>query len=479
MRMHCGVLAKERVWLQWQFECDPQRWQVLLQRHQAPSTGHLAWDARGTIDASWLAGRRVALIPPTLWPNSALDDFPTIEVVRLRPEKWLRFDTLLTNISCTNTHSCRNNTTQPAGIQMRNEFIHMLRGLAALAVVCFHIYGHSRDHSSTALVGIRQFSEYGYLGVPVFFVISGFVIANSLRGARFSLRYAGLYAARRELRLAPPYWATIGLAVGLNLGLAIVLGEQMVLPSGGQLFSHAFYLQEMTGYGSLSMGLWTLCLEVQFYLLMLLLLAASQKLRVPVVAFVVSLGGISLLFNMHALPEDQRAAWASAWRCLLPNFSMFAIGILAWLLYARQISLRLWLAAQAVVAARLGWWFQPELLAAWLTGIAISLNAIGRMPLPVIRPLMFLGTISYSLYLVHAPAARIFVLGAAGSEGYASALTCTIAIGFAIFASWLAYLCIERPSITLSQRLKPQQESAVKPVRRKRKILREDAVAAT
>jgi hypothetical protein len=90
MRMRCGVLAKERVGSQWQPECDPQ-WQVLLQRLQAPSTGQLVWDARGTIDASWLAGRRVALIPPTIWPNSARDDFPTIEVVRLTPEKLVAF----------------------------------------------------------------------------------------------------------------------------------------------------------------------------------------------------------------------------------------------------------------------------------------------------------------------------------------------------------------------------------------------------
>lgn len=159
-------------------------------------------------------------------------------------------------------------------IQLRNDFIHMLRGLAALGVACFHVYGHSLDPSAGIKI-VRIVSEWGWLGVPVFFVISGFVIPNSLRGDFVTPRFAANYALRRSLRLDPPYWFAILVAVTLQAGIDYLLHRPVVVPSPRMLAAHAFYLQNILNLGNLTVGLWTLCLEVQFYIFFLALLAFS------------------------------------------------------------------------------------------------------------------------------------------------------------------------------------------------------------
>ena len=54
--------------------------------------------------------------------------------------------------------------------------------------------------------------KLGFVGVDIFFVLSGFVIAYSVREARITPRFLGRFALRRSIRLDPPYWITIAIA---------------------------------------------------------------------------------------------------------------------------------------------------------------------------------------------------------------------------------------------------------------------------
>src|SRR5208282_311558 len=83
-----------------------------------------------------------------------------------------------------------------------------LRGIAAMSVVVFHLAeGHHVDQFMTvAPVWLITVIEHGDLGVAIFFVLSGFVIAHSLYGRNVTLSLAGRFMLRRSLRLDPPYW---------------------------------------------------------------------------------------------------------------------------------------------------------------------------------------------------------------------------------------------------------------------------------
>jgi peptidoglycan/LPS O-acetylase OafA/YrhL len=332
----------------------------------------------------------------------------------------------------------------------------MLRGLAALAVAAFHVYGHTLE-PTTGIKVVRFVSEWGWLGVPVFFVISGFVIPNSLRGDYVTPRFAANYALRRSLRLDPPYWFAIAIAVALQTGIDYLLHNPLELPSPGKLAAHAFYLQNILNLGNLTVGLWTLCLEVQFYVFFLALLALTQRTKISLALLVGLLGAGALCFSLDG-DSDNPEVFTNAYRFLAPNFSMFAIGILAWMRCEGQLSSKAWLAVQVAVVTRLVVWFQPELLAAWLTGLAIVAQANGLLRVPSFRPLMFLGTISYSLYLIHFPVMRCVVLGLrrlTGFDGYSSLLMCTVVIALGILVAYLMYLLIERPSMRLAVMLRP------------------------
>ncbi len=82
----------------------------------------------------------------------------------------------------------------------------ILRGLAALAVCFFHFDRESLFKGTF----YPEIAKYGYLGVDVFFVISGFVIPLSLSASDFTLRGIWAFWAARFLRLYPAYWRFFG-----------------------------------------------------------------------------------------------------------------------------------------------------------------------------------------------------------------------------------------------------------------------------
>lgn len=99
--------------------------------------------------------------------------------------------------------------TAPAGAIAAGRFVFVdaLRGIAALWVVLFHLFATSHlEHLEAALpVPIAQLLHAGYLGVTIFFVLSGFVIAHSVARHRVDAAFAGWFVVRRSVRLSVPY----------------------------------------------------------------------------------------------------------------------------------------------------------------------------------------------------------------------------------------------------------------------------------
>jgi peptidoglycan/LPS O-acetylase OafA/YrhL len=143
-------------------------------------------------------------------------------------------------------------------------------------------------------------AKSGYLGVAVFFVLSGYVITMAVGTNKITLGFLGRFAARRSLRLDPPYWVNIAVVIALML-VAARVGVEKPFPSASTIFVNLIYLQDLLGVQALSSVYWTLCLEVQFYLVLILLLAT----RWPI-TFVCGLLGWSLLEHANKHKDHAR-----------------------------------------------------------------------------------------------------------------------------------------------------------------------------
>src|SRR4051794_1450095 len=136
--------------------------------------------------------------------------------------------------------------------------IEPLRGLAAMSVLVFHagMFSAALHHGGwwDPLVGHLQ------AGVPIFFVLSGFLLYRPFVAARADARPApqiGRYAARRIARIVPAYWVALAL-VSLLPQIHLV---------GGPLIYFGF-LQTYFPSLEVNAGIapaWSLCVEVSFY----------------------------------------------------------------------------------------------------------------------------------------------------------------------------------------------------------------------
>ena len=164
--------------------------------------------------------------------------------------------------------------------QHRFTLVDALRGVASLSVVIYHAAEGRHLTGLLALLPawVAQVIKQGGLGVAVFFVLSGFVIAHSVARSRVTFSFVGRFMLRRSIRLDPPYWLAIVLAISFAyLAAHFVGGKEQPQVSLAQIAAHVFYLQEIFGYPGFNSVFWTLCQEVQFYLVFVLLLAVSHN----------------------------------------------------------------------------------------------------------------------------------------------------------------------------------------------------------
>ena len=160
----------------------------------------------------------------------------------------------------------------------RFSFIDGLRGIAALAVVLPHARGLFAAPTNAASNAMAVCAEYGGRGVQLFFVISGFVIAYSLRDATrgsFSLK---TFILRRAIRLDPPYWVAILVKWTVGALQSLVTHKEVWIPTAPNLLAHMFYLQDILGHGQMNAVFWTLCIEFQLYIVFAALLVVSNWL---------------------------------------------------------------------------------------------------------------------------------------------------------------------------------------------------------
>ncbi|RYZ96667.1 MAG: acyltransferase, partial [Sphingobacteriaceae bacterium] len=173
---------------------------------------------------------------------------------------------------------------------MRIKHIDALRGIAALSVTFFHLTGSSGLSKHTASYGI-----YGFTGVQMFFVISGFILPYSMFKAGYKVNDFGLFSAKRIIRIYPAYFV----AVGVGLTLALITGRELL--SIKSFISHLFFLNIPFNQPSISPVFWTLYIEFQFYILIGILYSFFSKSYLQSLGFILLILLSSLYLNQQKI----------------------------------------------------------------------------------------------------------------------------------------------------------------------------------
>ncbi len=354
----------------------------------------------------------------------------------------------------------------PAGSGDRMTFIDGLRGVACLSVVLCHFSVPGISQIAAVLQEtfpkfIVSILRHGELGVEIFFVLSGLVIAYSLRNRPLGAKFVWRFAARRAIRLDPPYHLTLCVMAAQAAWLLPDTFCQLGPWFGGTpgVWANVFYLQDILRQPHILSIAWTLCLEIQFYLALVLLVWLAQALRRWLqrhqawnpgpIAFILVFGPLAVLSIVAWFPSLSNFTFLGTW-------FRFFLGALTW--WAMEGRIRKEVPGILILALLvLGSYTEdPRSIVAALTALLILVShARGSLSRWLGAPLwQFLGRISYSLYLVHFMVAIPLTnwLWSLGPPSPAMAVTLLGAgTALSILTAWLFYCYIERPSIALSR----------------------------
>lgn len=301
----------------------------------------------------------------------------------------------------------------------------VFRAIAALTVCLFHFHPHS-------------VFRYGHYGVDVFFVISGFIIPASLLRSGYQLGGLKSFLVSRFVRLYPAYFLAGLMAVVLWYVSAAIPGFKGQAPSftWQMILNNLLMTCDFLDTPWIIPVFWTLAVEAQYYLLIALsfpLLAGRSE----AVKWVVLAGWILVPFFVGAGPS------IFSWTAL------FGMGLAVFALRAGKINLISFYGL--LIAAGLVHWQVKGPVSA---GVGV-VSAVAIMFCPAIKcvPLVKIGVISYSLYLIHVPlGGRMINLATRFPESvWTTIISISAALVVSLVASAVFFHVVEKPSHSWSR----------------------------
>lgn len=349
------------------------------------------------------------------------------------------------------------------------------RGLACLSVLVFHASGQQPDHGTLAQELIARL----WIGVPIFFVISGYCITASVIRTRDTGGTLADYFRRRVRRIFPPYWAAMLVVAFVASVVATTTGAAVLAHTRDgfdAIDAHSLtawrwlgtltltegwrgHLVPFGGHGWFLGHAWTLGYEEQFYAVAgLMLFLAPRRWFALAGAVTLAVVGIAAV-----VPHELIGGfWFNG------RWITFACGIgVYFYLHERTSSARY--LVPAGMAAALAWAvLRPEfgsngIVTETAVGAATALVLIplyrhdaSWAALPALRPLQWCGLRCYSLYLLHWPVAKIVRWGLT-TEGIVAwprtqllSVPLTLVLSVAVTAVFFEY--VERPCLSPSSR---------------------------
>jgi peptidoglycan/LPS O-acetylase OafA/YrhL len=378
----------------------------------------------------------------------------------------------------------------PALPPARVPFLDGLRGLAVLLVVADHFLNNlffPAAHPHSWFVPFHHLFDLGWIGVDLFFVLSGFLLGGILLDHRGAPDLFPVFYLRRAARILPVYFAFL-----LPLALVPLTGLDRLFPAFGRLvdtgaipaWTYPLFLQNVAMTVQASWGeawiapTWSLAVEEQFYLLLPLLVRFVPPARLPGV--LLGLIAVAPAVRVACLGFENPTREEIAAYALLPaRWDSLLMGVLAaWAL--REARWRTWLEARpSLLRAVLGVTFAitasfavfaPSLHDRFTHTVGFSVFGVlfatailcGHFGiLPGARwfegtVLRFFGRISYALYLFHIPVSCVVfyaLTGRARSLNNATDLA-LVALSFvvSVAAAAISWRWFERPILAWAQR---------------------------
>lgn len=287
------------------------------------------------------------------------------------------------------------------------------------------------------LTGIAR---YGYLGVDVFFVISGFVIPLSMRAMLYDMRTSGAFLSSRFIRLYPAYFVAGVASVALWYLSTVMPGFRGWAPEFTlrQILGNIFLTCDIQGDPWLISVFWTLAIEAQYYLLIAVSFPFLNSSR-RFVRYLAVIVWISLPLYFNTGPTVY--TWSA----------LFAVGILVYLKQENKLN---WLefALLEMLAVWVHWGLRGDVSAVLVILAAISIF----LPPLKSRPLVWIGFVSYSLYLIHIPfGGRIINLAMRlPAEPYYRVPAVVLGVAVSLVAAAFFYYLIEKPSHVASRNVR-------------------------
>jgi peptidoglycan/LPS O-acetylase OafA/YrhL len=317
----------------------------------------------------------------------------------------------------------------------RLEELDSLRGLAAISVLIFH-YFYLFNNLYKHPFNIPDWIEAGHMGVPLFFMISGFVIFMSVSNQASPLGFIW----SRWSRLFPVYWA----AVLLTSSIVSIFGLENKELLLHEVLLNLTMVQSLLGVPNADDSYWTLLLELFFYFWILMLLICKQLKNIEkwLLFWISMAGGVTFAAEILGLS----ISWKLERLFLTEYIYFFASGICFYLIYTNKntnlsyVILVLSVVFIFVISAH----NQKHFLSIFICYGTFTLFILNKLSFLKIKPLVFLGSISYSLYLVHQNIGYVII-----NKSYEYNLSAFVAISSATLVSFfiaiLLTFYIERP----------------------------------
>ncbi|WP_353807395.1 acyltransferase family protein [Agromyces sp. SYSU T00194] len=312
-----------------------------------------------------------------------------------------------------------------------------LRGVAVIVVVLFH----------------AGLAPGGFLGVDVFFVLSGFLITRLLRNEydRTGTIRLARFTARRLLRLYPALLA----ACAFVLTVALVTGRAVPELTRDVLVSLTYTSNLVAMQGGLLDHTWTLSLEEQFYLVWPALLLLSLRWRapwawLPQVALIAAILVVDLLPGAPPAVHSYVRAMGLPLGCALAFAGPRTLGVLGRLAPVAAAGFALAVFLPLPAALTTGW---PISIGAVLAAPMVAALVAWTVPPMEWAPLRWFGLRSYSLYLWHLPIMSLALHHApAGVPGWTRVI---VGVAASLLVAEASYRWIEQPVLRLRDRRRP------------------------
>lgn len=317
-----------------------------------------------------------------------------------------------------------------------------LRAVAALSVCLYHFSGVALPKVTN--VYMKPLFANGWLGVDIFFVISGFIIPYSLLGKKYSASEIGPYLVKRIIRINPPAYAALALVLLQWFLIDNYINHNHVYTGGislPQIFHNMIFTVPFTPYKWVVGIFWTLAIEFQFYIFIGLCFNFLFESKGLLWKFVLGYAAVGLL---------QYVPFAD-FRNFFHYSSLFAMGGITLLYHQNRIT-KLEFAAVMLLFTALAYWQLDFLitLTGVLTSAAILLTRVEN------KIFALIGKISYSFYLIHVllgtTAEFVLVRVITPDTEIKKLIITLLCVISALLGAYLFYTFIEKPFIELAKK---------------------------